>query len=197
MADEKIIGKKIQEKKRHVHKASNMNVIERKHHKFGQIETFGLIFIVILISLGFFIFVSFKSRQTVDNPQTDYTNEKLSEDFVLSILDVTVKDCDGFTVNDLIVDCARDQRISCKNGAQSSCDAVNESISTMLNKTIMARKVRFRLYSENIYDLNGNNLMNITYLNCTPTSRQGPAGKATIPLHPDPRVVYIKMNICY
>jgi len=175
---------------------------EHKKRKLGQIETFGLAFIVILISVGFFIFVSFKSRQTVDNPQSDYTNEKLAEDFVLSVLDVTVKDCNGFSVNDLVVDCARDNRIICVNG-DSSCVAVNKSIYFMLNKTFMARNTRFRFYSENIYDpsqnVNNNNvdLINISYLNCTPTSRQGPAGKATIPLHPDPRVVYLKMNICY
>lgn len=175
--------------------------------RLGQIETFGLAFIVILISIGFFIFVSFKSGQPKENPQKEFTNDKLANDFVLSILDVSVQGCEQYSVEDLIKDCARDHRICCGNigGACggtgdvndiSSCIAVNKSIDIMLNRTFMATHTKFRFYSENMY-YKGKELLNVTYLNCTSTSRQGRAGEAKIPLYPVPTIVYLTMNICY
>ena len=145
------------------------------------------------------MFVSFKSKQVVDNPQQEYSDDKLPEDFVLSILKVTVDDCDKFNVKELIVDCARGRKITCGYAGVSSCEAVNKSINIMLNKTFMtAGNVRrFRFYSENLYDSNGDTLINVTYLNCTPKSRQGRTGEATIPLYPSDGDVYLKMNICH
>ena len=191
MIEQKIAAaKKIQKSK------TKSNVCS-KHHKLGQIETFGLAFIVILISVGFFLFVSFKSRQPVENPQVQYTNDKLSEDFVLSIRDVTIQDCDGFTVYDLIVDCGRDHRITCDSGQINSCTALNDSIKIMLDKTFVVRNTRFRFYSENLFDDNGNTLINVTNLNCTTKSRQGRTGQLVVKLYPYPVIAYLNMNICY
>jgi hypothetical protein len=179
-----------------------MNTTHKNEHKnkLGQIEMFGLAFIVILISIGFFIFVSFKSGQPKENPQKEFTNDKLANDFVLSILDVSVQDCEQYTVKDLIVDCARDHRISCidiESGDNiNSCVAVNESIYTMLNHTFMATNTKFRFYSENIY-YQGQELINITNLDCTASSRQGQRGVAVISLYPTSLNVYLNMNICY
>jgi hypothetical protein len=169
-------------------------------HKKGQIEMFGLAVIVILISLGFFIFVSFKSQQNPDNPQKEFTNDKMANDFVLSILDVSVQGCEEFSVKDLIIDCSRDHRLEC-NG-RKSCIAVNESINIMLNRTFMAREMKFRFYSEGLLaylDDAGTvrgELFNILYRNCTPSSNQGRASPAVISTYPAP-TVYLYLNICY
>jgi hypothetical protein len=179
----------------------------KKNHRsrLGQIEVFGLAFIVILISIGFFIFVSFKAGQPKENPQKEFTNDKLANDFVLSILDVSVQGCEQYTVKDLIVDCARDHRICCGSiGAAcgedideiSSCIAVNKSIDTMLNRTFMTTRTKFRFYSENLY-YKDRELLNITNLNCTSNSRQGQRGIAVISLYPTSLNVYLNMNICY
>ena len=176
---------------RHNNYLHNRNTKTRKR---GQIEVFGLAFIVILISIGFFIYVSMKSQQKQDNPQKEYTNDKLANDFVLSILDVNIANCKEFTVKDLIVDCARDRRIKC-NGIDS-CLAVNESIRVMLNKTFMEQRSKFRFYSENLY-YNNVELLNFTNLNCTQYARQGQRGVAIISLYPTPTNVYLNMNICY
>jgi len=184
---------------------SNGYRIFRKSNKSkrGQIEAFGLTFIVILISIGFFIFISFKAGQPKENPQKEFTNDKLANDFVLSILDVSVQDCEQYTVKDLIIDCARDHRIYCKDTGSGgdgsdidSCIAVNKSIDTMLNRTFMTTRTKFRFYSENIY-YEGKELINITNLNCTSTSVQGQRGVAVISLYPASLNVYLNMNICY
>jgi hypothetical protein len=167
--------------------------------KKGQIEMFGLAVIVILISLGFFIFVSFKSQQKPDNPQKEFTNDKMANDFVLSILDVSVKDCEEYSVKDLIIDCSRDHRLRC-NG-QNSCIAVNESVNIMLNQTFMTRAMKFRFYSEGIRYMTedgniGGELFDVSYRNCTSKSNQGQAGRAIVSTYPAPNV-YLYINICY
>jgi hypothetical protein len=170
--------------------------MNNKKYKKGQVEVFGLAFIVILIVVGFFIYVSFKSHETQENPQKEFTNNKLASDFVLSVIHVNVEDCDEFSVEDLLVDCARDHRITCSNGLDS-CTAVNNSISIMLNKTFAQRKTKLRFYSENLYvPGTGTDLINISYFNCTAKSAQGQSGIAIIRLHPAPGNVYLNMNIC-
>jgi len=161
----------------------------------GQIEVFGLAVIVILISIGFFIFVSVRLQQKQESPQKEYTNDKLASDFVLSINDVNIRGCSSFTLKDLIIDCARDHRITCNN--QDSCTALNESVGKLLGDTFVSMNTSFRFYSENLKDSGGRELLNFTNLNCTSTKTQGQRGVAIISLYPTPSNVYINMNICY
>ncbi len=179
----------------------NSRMHKTRENKRGQMEVFGLAFIVILISIGFFIFVSYKSQQKAENPQKEFTNDKVANDFILSILYVSVQNCEEYTVQDLIIDCARDHRIEC--AGVNSCLAVNTSIYTMLNKTFMPKNVntKFRFWSENLYYPTGAStpidLINITHLNCLANSRQGQRGVAVISLYPTSKDVYLNMNICY
>jgi hypothetical protein len=176
-------------------KKENYHKYARHKNKLGQIEVFGLAFIVILISIGFFIFVSFKAQQKVENPQKEFTNDKLANDFVLSMKYVSVQGCTEYSVEELIIDCARDNRIKC--ATEDSCIAVNRSINIMLNKTFMVTNTKFRFWSENLKDASGKDLLNVTYLNCNSTSRQGQRGFAIIPLYPTAQDVYLNINICY
>ena len=173
----------------------------RRKHRRGQIETFGLAFIVILISIGFFIFVSFKSREVKSNPQKEFTNDKVPSDFALAILKVSVKDCKEFTVEDLIIDCARDRRINCDPdkpdlccGYENSCVALNKSISELLDKTFKAQNAKYMFYSQNL-QYEDKELLNFTNLNCTTESGKGKTGQAIVTLFPAGDV-YLNMNIC-
>jgi len=167
----------------------------KRTHNRGQIETFGLVFIVILISIGFFIYVSYKSSGTTDNPQKEFTNDKMANDFVLSAIETSIQECREFTVKDLIIDCARDKRISC-NG-DDSCTAVNRTINRLLNQTFMQRNIKFRFNSENLPSpISNGELLNVSYLNCTRDSSHGQSGMAIISLYPVPGNVFLKMNLC-
>ena len=172
------------------------NTFNKKRNKLGQMEVFGLAFIVILISIGFFIFVSYKSQQKADNPQKEFTNDKVANDFVLSILYVSVEGCEQYSIQDLIIDCARDHRIEC--AGENSCIAVNESINELLNKTFKVKNYKFRFWSENLYYPGTSiDLINVSHLNCLANSRQGQRGMAVVSLYPTSRDVYLNMNICY
>jgi|GEM_PF-2176568 len=175
----------------------SVNRLSENRNRRAQIETFGLAFIVILISIGFFIFVSYKSQQKTDNPQKEFTNDKLANDFVLSVIETSVEDCKEFSVKDLVIDCARDHRLTC--GGMDSCAAVNESINAMLNETFMKRNIRFKFTSANLPTMDGSELLNISYLGCgnRSSSDQGQSGIAIITLYPVPQSVFLSMNICY
>ncbi|MGV8172153.1 MAG: hypothetical protein ACP5OA_05685 [Candidatus Woesearchaeota archaeon] len=170
----------------------------------GQIEMFGLAFIIILITLGFFIYASLKSQEIKQNPQKEFTNDKMSNDFVLAILHVNVQGCSEYTIRELLIDCARDKLIYC-NG-QDSCMALNDSVSIMLNKTFMSRDMSFRFYSKNLeftytdwygIPISTEELFNVSYKGCNQNSIQGKSGWAAITLHPAPGEVYLYMNLCY
>ena len=170
-----------------------------KKHRLGQIEMFGLAVIVVMLILGLFIYVSFKANKVPETPRKEFANDKMPSDFVLAILHVTVDGCEQFTVNDLIIDCARDHRLRC--AGRDSCTVVNESINIMLNKTFIAREISFRFYSDNLHyvDETGivspNELFDVSYRGCTATSEQGRSGKAFISTYPAPTVT-LYLNIC-
>jgi len=163
----------------------------------GQIEVFGLAFIVILITIGFFIYVSYKAQHKPENVQKEFTNDKVPSDFILAILDVSIEDCQEFTFKDLIIDCARDRKIiDC--GGDNSCIALNKSVTKLLNTTFEARGMKYRFYSENLkypYDTNIE-LLNVASVGCNETSSQGKSGSAIISLYPSPTNVYINLNVC-
>jgi hypothetical protein len=156
---------------------------------------FGLAMIVILISIGFLIYMSFRSQSKADSPQQEFTNDKSANDFVLSILQVSIDGCSKYTVQDLVIDCARDKKIFCNS--VNSCIKLNETVTILLQKTFMQTNTRFRFYSEGIV-YNDAEIFDMSYRNCTSKSpRQGTTGTAIIALYPEPRNVYLDMNICY
>ncbi len=169
-----------------------------KNKRRGQIEAFGLAFIVILIVIGFFIYTGIKSQKQTPTPQKDYTKDKLASDFIMTIGNVNVENCEEYTVEELLTDCAKDKRILC--GGIDSCTAINKSIYMMLNRTFIETNTPFRLYSSNIKYINSDGqseeLFNFSNRNCTDKSNQGKAGSRVIILYPLPNA-NIYLNICY
>lgn len=167
--------------------------------KKGQIEMFGLAVIVVMFILGLFIYISFKANNTTVNPEKSFKEDKMPSDFVLAILHVNIEDCPQFTVNDMIIDCARDHRLSC-NG-KNSCWAVNDSVTDMLNKTFEARGMKFRFYSKNLpyVDETGTvahfELFNVSYMSCIEGVEQGKSGRAVISTYPA-QTVFLYLNVC-
>jgi hypothetical protein len=171
-------------------------MIRNKKNK-GQIEMFGLAFIVILISIGFFIYVSIKSQETTPTPQKDFTKDKLASDFILAIGEVSMENCEQYDLEDLIIDCAKNNRINC--GENNSCITVNNSIALMLNSTFNVKGISYRFYSENLKypSSSSKELLNFSYRNCTETSPQGKSGTRIIRLYPIQANVFLNLNICY
>ena len=97
------------------------NIRSKIHYldkQFTIVEWLTVLILAILISIGFFIYVSFKAKEQPESPQKDYVSDKLANDFVLSILNVNVAQCGDYSVETLIKDCARMRSIRCDGGVE-------------------------------------------------------------------------------
>ena len=61
--------------------------------KRSQMEAFGLAIIVVLFIMGLFIIVSLRNKNTPTDPIKDYIYDEMANNYVLSIVDVHVKEC--------------------------------------------------------------------------------------------------------
>ncbi len=174
-------------------------IFKRKKNQKGQMEVFGLAVIVILISIGFFLYVSFKVKETPQTPQKDYTNDRMANDFVLAILNVNIDSCAPYTVEDLIIDCAKQRNIQCGYTSDNSCIVLNKTINTLIDSTFgtaTAPRAKLRMDSAGLMYEN-KELIDMKRGECTSKSRQGQRGTALISLYPEPSTVYINLNLCY
>ncbi len=102
----------------------------------GQIEIMGLVVIVILVTLGMFFSVALQNDEKT-KITTIYTDERLSGDFLITLLGSHAAHCDAE-----IEDLARDAVLGLFNRSSYSCGGldsrsyVNLTIDTVLNDTL-------------------------------------------------------------
>lgn len=98
--------------------------------KRGQIETMGLLVVVILVSLIIFFVLSFNINRAKTQPKNDFNEVASVSNFGTTILET---DACGRSVRQLLEDCAYLRQIKC--GLEDSCFAANETISNILDRT--------------------------------------------------------------
>lgn len=103
----------------------------------SQTEIIGLVIIVMLIVVGFMLYVRFSLMAPKDNTKNEFTKAELATNMV-NVLMKTTTDCRDATVQDLLKDCATDGRISCISDSVSmrSCDYAQKIIKTMADSTL-------------------------------------------------------------
>jgi len=104
-------------------------------NKKGQIETMGLLVIVILISLILFFALSFslKNPKTGQLQQQEFKQNQAVSTFGSTMLETT-SSCNGWTIKELIEDCAFLKEINCDE--QSSCVVADKSMKDLLDLTL-------------------------------------------------------------
>lgn len=164
--------------------------------KKGQIEMFGLIIIVILISIGFFMYVAFKAKEKPNNFQKEYINEELPKNYIHSLSNVHISECPSYTINDLVRDCATGRTIAC--GAQDSCAMLNQTLTRIANTTLMREDYAFRLYVEGVSWPDQGQSISIVHRNCSIANyRTIRKGTSYIPVWPNPiGTVFLHLEIC-
>jgi len=100
-------------------------------NKKSQIEIMGLIVIVILVVLGFLVYIILSSMAPKNDITTETTDE-LAQNFLTSFVK-TDTNC-GHSMTKLIRDCNLDQQIDC--GGIDSCGFVQETAVDLLNQTL-------------------------------------------------------------
>ncbi|MGV8150617.1 MAG: hypothetical protein ACP5NV_02715 [Candidatus Woesearchaeota archaeon] len=162
--------------------------------KKSQMEMFGLALIVILIIVGFFLFISFRQKTPINDYKNDYIADETASNFVNSIINVNPKECQGndYTLSDMLKFCARKDAVKCSG--IDACTIANMTIHAIANKTLIAQQFAFRLYTK---DLNWNNAeIIIQNRGCTTNSVKGQSGIIPISLYPVPKHVYLNLDIC-
>ena len=167
--------------------------MQKKTSRLGQMEMFGLALIVILVIIGFFIFVSFKSKQTTTDYKKDFIADEMASNFVNSIVNVNPEECEGYTISELLRYCARKENIQC--GSMDACTAANNTISLIAERTLVKQGFSFNLYTEGLNWRQPGEEINITNLNCQNRQR-GQSGVIPISLYPMPGHISLTLEIC-
>lgn len=108
-------------------------------NKKSQMEIMGLMIIVVILSLALlFVIKAVFLKKTEDITQT-YEQGKLVESFVNTLFQTTSGCTDDTTIQDLLIDCAKNPfskgGITCSNG-KDSCTYANETIAYILKQTV-------------------------------------------------------------
>ena len=92
-------------------------IIKRKK---GQSEFFGLIIIVLLLSVGLMYMMTLKKSQLPDTTRSEYIDQSLAQNTINALLNIRTE-CKpglytGIKLSTLIIDCADMKKINCYNG---------------------------------------------------------------------------------
>ena len=175
----------------------NHNVYSKIYYKKSQMEAFGLAVIVVLITIGFFIFISLRNQNPNPDIKKDYIVDQTSTNFINSIVNVNVEECydNGYTISDLLKDCAIKEQIKCEEYTDA-CKLVNDTITTIFNRTLIKENYRFRFYTEGL-NINDSHIeINISRGPCGDEEAKGMVGTLPISLYPVPRDIFINLGIC-
>lgn len=123
-----------------------------KKNNRGQMETMGLLVIVILVSLILFFALSFglKNKKTQQTEEQDFTEVQAVSNLGTTMLESTGP-CD-WTIRQLLTDCAYTHEITCLSTVEgvgvleNSCVAANRTINQMLLITLDEWGYDYRLY---------------------------------------------------
>ncbi len=145
----------------------------------------GLIVIVILLTLGFYFVVVLKNP--TESLKEPFENEQLNSNYIVSFLKTT-SDCNKYTMEDFIQDCAIERKLYCKG--LDSCQYVNETLQMFLNETLDVWQYQYNFTIENIKE-------NISFVkSCPSNTNNKQMGFQPISLYPYPGTVTVKLVLC-
>ena len=105
-------------------------------NKKGQMEIFGLVIIVLLITLGMFIVIRFVVFGEEDEILKGYTQTQLAANF-LGTLRRTTTECNDMSIEQLIQTCATDPYKTCPSGS-AVCPYLEAQVDYLLQNTLVA-----------------------------------------------------------
>ena len=105
--------------------------------KRAQVEAFGIAIAIVLIIFIVLLFIGFSANSKPSNVKQEISDNKLTWDFVNAVIKTT-STCEGYSIQDLLMDCATaDEKILC-NG-KDSCEYSRQEINQTLIRSLGAR----------------------------------------------------------
>lgn len=166
--------------------------------KHAQTEIFGLVIIVMLLTVFFLFGVHQMMKTDYTDIKTSYTQKEVAQYFVSSIISTTVPQCGGYELRELIKDCGSSyNNIFCEYGL-NSCRVSQEVIDYYLNQTLIRWKRHYKLNiststGKTIY-YNDSKFYNDIYSNNRNYCLEKKQGRAFIPLSPG--TISIVLDMC-
>ncbi len=128
MNKEKIMSKKM------------INRINRR----AQLEIFGLIVLVIIVIVGFLVFMVANLNKSHTNIKHAYMTKELATNTLLALSKTNVREdeCYGHSLAQLIIDCSKTYHsFSCYG--RSSCEVLNSTIEYILSEVLEKEGIRY------------------------------------------------------
>lgn len=167
----------------------------RRTYKKSQMEMFGLSLIVILIIVGFLLFISFRKMIPTTDYKKSYIADETASNFINSVVNVNPVECTGndYTVSDMLKFCARGDNIYCSG--YDACEVANRTLYNITSRTLVKQGMAFILYTEGANWKPESKEIVIKNFDCTNRPR-GQVGTIPISLYPVPGHVYLSLAIC-
>jgi len=134
---------------------ARMNIRGKK----SQMEAFGLAIIVVLIIIGFFIIVSFRKNNAPVNQLGNYLPDEMASNFVNSIVNVNVQECNGYSLSDIARLCKEHHNVGDVCSESDACILFNNTVTTLLNKSLVRQNYPFRFYTQGLDWPKGTDIM--------------------------------------
>ncbi|HIH55126.1 hypothetical protein J4399_02475 [Candidatus Woesearchaeota archaeon] len=162
----------------------------------SQMEAFGLALIVIIIIVGFFLFLMFRIKNPIQDYKKQYIAEQMASNYVISVTGIDVRECSAksYTIRDLLIACARRDNVQCSG--IDACELVNQTLYEITNKSLIAQEFKFRLFTQGLNWPSAGEEINIEHRGCDENDPKDQSGYAILPLHPVPRQIKLILDIC-
>ena len=145
--------------------------------KKAQLEMIGLIIIVIIVITAILIFTIQKVSTPPKNIQKRYMNKEIATNFLISITKTNVNECYNLSLAELITDCAKTHLPYIDCHGLISCDAATNTISNILDRTLIDWGISFNLSVEGTP-------ISFVNLGCTSRAKEKVQGFEILPLYP-------------
>ena len=160
-------------------------------------EIMGLLFIVLIVTVIMMVYLTTTNPSRQSTKQTlykTYSHNELSVSFINTLLETNVKNCGDITVRYLIVDCGTRNRVVCPGTYETSCEQLEDIITTIKNNTLDKWDMPYGLTIN--FTTTQEPIEYVKY-NCTRnTVGRGSPGVFPINYYPTPGEAIIELGIC-
>lgn len=161
--------------------------------KKAQLELFGLIIIVIFLSLGLLLVVSYMMKPGEEVRQS-YVEVELASNTLSAMLKSVSPECNNQDLTALLQDCANSGGITgsyiCDN-EEDSCEYARNTVGNILDQTLKEWKYSYRLIA---YRDPATNILYFDNKDCTPEKEKEKPAIFHLPL--DYGVLTVRLDIC-
>lgn len=123
-----------------------------KKAKKGQTEIFGLVVIILLISVAMLFVITFLIKKEPSTLKKEFQQEEIGANWLNAFLKTTAAECNGADMTDLIIDCAENHEtplITCNSGVDTSCNYLYDKSQYLLGVSLDTwGYTKYNLYME-------------------------------------------------